>query len=1233
MLLAWTVGLFVNHAEHRLSTRSSDYLFVYYPISILGTLCVIATYALIYNYPDLPGHTLPLFRWLGAAVLFNLVGFIVEALPRHQTQVQQQAREKEHQTIRDQANLFSWITFHFLNDLLQLGASRPLTQEDVPAVTPDHMKAHASSTNIGHAWDKAVARRVAIAAAVSSKTGEQPAVQYPSLMWTIFDYGKWRAVAMLTTRTIGLGLSYLLPELLGMLLRFVQETSEADKYPDRFPDGGPPFRWGILLAFGMLVASILSVINLAFSLHFTMEFGMEVRSALLHMVYLKSLVLSPEARQANTVGSIVNRMSVDADKWVNSFQLIPWLILTPYELFLGLWLLYKTLGISIVAGFAVIALLSPIQGKMGSVMITLEDEKMEKMDNRVRMMNEILSGIKVIKLYGWEDSFRKKVEKIRNSELASLRIIALLRSFIEVTFSSASLFMSLASFAMYSMVGGPGWTPGKMTADVAFVSIALFGMVNAPLGMISHCISCYISVKVSTDRIQELLVADEIDPTTVQHYSKQVPTPNNPTPAAIEMKNATMSWVKPSSDKEKKSASVEASDDETQPLLAAADDAKKKKTNKPTLSNINLTFPQGSLSAVVGRVGQGKSSLLSAMIGEMYKLEGSITLYGSVAYVPQQAWIIHGTLRDNILFGQPFDQAKYDRIIYASGLRPDLAMLPAGDQTEIGERGINLSGGQKQRVSIARAAYQESDIYMFDDPLSAVDAHVDQHLWEHLLGPEGLLKDKTRILVTHGIHHLEHVDQVILLKDGVVSEVGQYADLMSHRKAFYQLIKDYSVERKTKKHKTKKQLDGATVAAKDGNESDGSAETSSSDDTKLEPKSPQPIEEEKKGDNGSGGDAAGALTSEESMSIGVVGWPLYVSYARSAGFLNVVMSITLYSLAQLCHVGTNLWLKKWIGDVQDDEDAGVVTHTPVYYLSYYAVLVALFVTIDIVVHYVTAILASLRASTFLHERLLNRVLRLPMSFFDTTPLGRIVNRFSTDINHVDENLPIEFNDFFQLFTILAGSVFVISMSTPEFLIGVPPAFLAYTVMQSYFIKTSGSLKKLYHVSKSPLYSHFAETLTGVSSIRVMAGARERFIAINENRTDTLLNMFLPYIMVNRWLQIRLESLGAFMVFAAAIAAVWNARTLDPSMVGLALSYAMNMTRLLNYMVRTVSEIQNAMVSVERLDEYAVVPTEAPAETGVVLPEKWPHKGQIQFVDYSTRYRLGLDLVVKHISFE
>ncbi|KAG0219662.1 Canalicular multispecific organic anion transporter 2, partial [Actinomortierella wolfii] len=273
------------------------------------------------------------------------------------------------------------------------------------------------------------------------------------------------------------------------------------------------------------------------------------------------------------------------------------------------------------------------------------------------------------------------------------------------------------------------------------------------------------------------------------------PSPSNPNPVAIQLENVTASWSKP---KQPSSSDNSNNDQESQPLLSNNTLAITK-ANRPTLSNISLTFRQGSLTAIVGRVGQGKSSLLSAILGEMYKLEGSISLYGSVAYVPQQAWIIHGTVRDNILFGKPFNQAKYDYIIHAAGLEPDLAMLPAGDMTEIGERGINLSGGQKQRVSMARAAYQEADIYLLDDPLSAVDAHVDQHLWENLIGPEGFLKDKTRVLVTHGIHHLKHVDQIVTLKGGMISETGQYKELLSHRKEFYQLIKEYSAEHKMAK--------------------------------------------------------------------------------------------------------------------------------------------------------------------------------------------------------------------------------------------------------------------------------------------------------------------------------------------------------------------------------------------------------------------------------------------------
>lgn len=470
-------------------------------------------------------------------------------------------------------------------------------------------------------------------------------------------------------------------------------------------------------------------------------------------------------------------------------------------------------------------------------------------------------------------------------------MLATIRSILTIVFSSVTLLMSLATFGVYATYGGPDFTPGKMTSQVIFVGIALFARLNRPLGMISHTISQTISVLIGTRRIQSFLVLEEIDTSIVQRFSRQSsgsgsgsgsPKKKGPRPVAIDIENGTFAWeqeVVPaaaSSGLDHKAALTDA-EGERQPLLSGSKSSPLPSApatpGRPTLANITLQIPEGHLTAVVGRIGQGKSSLLSALMGEMYKKQGTVKVYGDLAYVPQQPWILNATVQENITFGKKFDRDLYERIVFASGLKPDLEMLPAGDQTEIGERGINLSGGQKQRVSLARAAYQDADIYLLDDPLSAVDAHVDQHLWQQLLGPEGLLKDKTRVLVTHGIHHLEEVDQIVVLKDGMISEMGDYKHLDRSRGAFYQLMKEYSVAHKSSSSSGRKHH-GKDVTAVDA-DVDSERNTIVGDDSRLDDGD---TDDKKKDDDN---EKDGELIAEENMVDGKVSWKVAMAYARA----------------------------------------------------------------------------------------------------------------------------------------------------------------------------------------------------------------------------------------------------------------------------------------------------------------------------------------------------------------
>ncbi|KAG0200435.1 hypothetical protein BGX28_006514 [Mortierella sp. GBA30] len=1222
MLLAWLTAIPLNTLEHRYETRSSNCLFSYYVLTFaLGAISLfILSYYQDEHHKDVYSTPLATLSYFLAAIA---VAFFFEAFPRSNTRVQRLCREKENLSNYQLANLFSRLSYHYYQNIVSLGATRPLTGDDLANTIPDWLLTHINYKRVTAFWERAKAR-------AASK--HKP----PSFFWTVIHAYARQIAEVLIIRLTAFGLLYVPPLLFGHLLQFIDDYSKAVREGVE----PPALRTGFVIAVLMMTFNITTTFMLCYSFQVMTDIGIEARAATVALIYRKALKLSPSARNKSTLGEITNHMAVDAERWIDGSVYMPLLFTVPFELTVAIYLLYRLLGWSMVAGLIVFAILVPIQTKMGAYMNGYQDEQLKWMDRRLRLMTEILSNIKIVKLYNWEQPFRRKIDALRSEELVALKGLATVRSLLTIVFSSITLLMALCTFSVYAYVGGPNMTPGKLTSEIIFVSITLFGIMNRPLGLVAHMISKTISVNVAMNRIQKFLLLEEIDTTVVRRYSRRAQGSssgdNGSQPVfAVDIEQGTFAWEKPLDATVREiDASLQG---ERQPLLAVIPPP----PVKPALSNITLQIPEGHLTAIAGRIGQGKSSLLSAVMGEMYKINGSVTIYGDLAYVPQQAWIVNATVRDNILFGKPFDQEKYDRIIYAAGLQPDLEVLSAGDQTEIGERGINLSGGQKQRVSLARAAYQDADIYLLDDPLSAVDAHVDQHLWLNLIGPEGLLKDKTRLLVTHGIHHLEHVDQIVVLKDGTISETGEYQQLMKARGAFYQLIKDFSVGKKKKTKKagsSRHHLRDLLLGKKDKKDkkdiglgdptASGSSSVNTSDsegDASERNTLAEDVATQSNDKAAAGGNEAGELIADEKMEVGKVGWKVVLTYAKAAALRNSLFCVTLFILAQACHLSTNFWLRYWITDTEERERTGQQGRPASYYLTGYGMIVLLYLLLDVVVCYFTEVVCGIRASKVLYDGLLTRVLRLPMSFFDTTP-------FSSDVYAIDCQLPDKWNDLFAFMSIIAGTLFVIAYSTPIFLVAIPPLAFTYLWIQNYFIKSSGSLKRLLSVAKSPLYQHFSETLTGVSTIRVMKGLQEQFLRENEIRGDVISNRLNAYNLDNRWLQIRLESLGGVTIFISTSMAVWNAGTLDPSMVGLALSYSLNMISFINWLVRTVSEVQNILVSVERVDEYSQKPTEAPVETGVRLPKNWPDQGRIVFNNYCARYREGLDLVVKDVSF-
>ena len=446
------------------------------------------------------------------------------------------------------------------------------------------------------------------------------------------------------------------------------------------------------------------------------------------------------------VGETTNLMAIDSQKFLDLILYFNMIWSCPLQIVLCMYFLWQILGPSCLAGFGVMVLMVPLNGTVAGKMKKYQKSQMKDKDRRVKLMDEILNGIKVLKLYAWEHSFSDNLMKIRDGEIGALKKAAYLNAFTTFLWTSAPFLVAVTSFSVY-IFSDPN---NVLDAQTAFVSITYFNMLGVYLNIIPLLLVFFVQCAVSLKRINKFMNSEELDPDNVNQEEDEAP---------VRIENASFAWA-----------------DESQ----SAD-----------LKNINVTVKKGSLIAVVGVVGSGKSSLLSAMLGEMKRTEGRANVYGKVAYVPQQAWIQNDTVQGNITFGKKFNRALYDRVVDNCALRPDFEMMPAGDQTEIGEKGINLSGGQKQRISIARSVYSNGSVYMLDDPLSAVDAHVSKHLFDKVIGPKGLLKNKTRVLVTHGVSYLPQVDQIVVMREGRVSEMGTYKQLLAKKGEFADFLVQY----------------------------------------------------------------------------------------------------------------------------------------------------------------------------------------------------------------------------------------------------------------------------------------------------------------------------------------------------------------------------------------------------------------------------------------------------------
>ncbi|XP_076457725.1 multidrug resistance-associated protein 1-like [Babylonia areolata] len=986
------------------------------------------------------------------------------------------------------------------------------------------------------------------------------------------------------------------PVLLGLLIDYAATDNSLTSWQ------------GYSVAVLMFLAQVAKSVLFNFSFWSSQVAGMQLKTMLIAAIYKKSLTMNSKARRVATGGEIVNLMSVDCQRIQDVMNFFFYAWTTPIQVVMVVAVLYFYIGPSVFAGVITLILLVPLNSYTANRQQVYNRENLKVKDDRLRLTNEVLSGMKVLKLYAWEPSFEKKICDIREKETRLLMKIAYLNITMGVCWYLAPFLVTLATFACFVESS----EDNVLDARRAFVTLSLLNMLRVPLALLATIISMTAQAIVSIQRINKFLCVDDLDPTVVRI--------DNEAEEAVSVRGGTFTWDR---------------------------------RHLPLLRNLNLSIGVGKLVAVVGPVGSGKSSLISACLGEMEKITGRVTLKSAVAYVPQQAWIQNATLRDNILFGKHFDERRYKQVLRTCALKRDLEILSAGDMTEIGEKGINLSGGQKQRVSLARAVYSDSDIFFFDDPLSAVDSHVGKHIFNKVMGPKGVLRDKTRVLVTHGVHWLPMVDEVLVMSEGTVTEQGTYDQLLSHNGPFAQFLKQHLLQRTEDEdedpeisslmNKIRSDVDTATSdAATSGDElnrlvrmrrrkySRSKTDLATQTKTTTTRRDSTYVEEEEPD--------RGRLTRDETMESGKVKRDVFLAYLRSAGTLPFSLSLLFFMAFQAASAASNFWLSTWTDDpflvtasVSFNETlTGEYRDRNNYYLTIFGVFgIAQLVTVmfNNVLYWVRMVVAA----KTIHHRLLVCVLRAPMAFFDTTPIGRMMNRFSRDVETMDNNLPIIIKDVLNTATLSIVTIVVISISTPLFLILVVPVVILFFFIQSFYIPTSRQLKRIESVTRSPIYTHFSETISGGPCIRAYR-ATERFLEESKSRVDRNQSFYFASVGANRWLGMNLEMVANVIVFGAAIFAVVTPG-IEGGAIGLSVSYAMQISSCLTWMVRQLSDLETNIVSVERIKEYSELDSEAPWVSAHRRPvPSWPINGRVMFSNYSTRYRPGLDLVLKGVTF-